>query len=147
MVYTTFLKSEGLIHKSEFDEWDTLESGIEIEVILEDLEDANGIVKLSKRKADRIRNWEKVLDTYAEGDIVEGTITKVDDKFCYLDLNLKSEAMLSREEFTLTKELHLMNLEFRTEGAEVHEVGKQEKKTSRLVVCSSLMFHWKLVFF
>ena len=66
------LKSEGLIHKSEFDDWDTLESGVEIEVILEDLEDENGIVKLSKRKADRIRNWEKVLDTFAEGDIVEG---------------------------------------------------------------------------
>jgi small subunit ribosomal protein S1 len=66
------LKSEGLIHKSEFDEWDTLEYGTEIEVILEDLEDENGIVKLSKRKADRIRNWERVLETYKEGDIVEG---------------------------------------------------------------------------
>jgi small subunit ribosomal protein S1 len=66
------LKSEGLIHKSEFDDWDTLETGTEIEVILEDLEDENGIVKLSKRKADRIRNWEKVLETYKEGDIVEG---------------------------------------------------------------------------
>ncbi|HIA71659.1 MAG TPA: 30S ribosomal protein S1 [Phycisphaerales bacterium] len=66
------LKSEGLIHKSEFDDWDTLESGVEIEVILEDLEDENGIIKLSKRKADRIRNWEKVLETYNEGDIVEG---------------------------------------------------------------------------
>jgi small subunit ribosomal protein S1 len=66
------LKSEGLIHKSEFDDWDTLEAGIEIEVILEDLEDENGIIKLSKRKADRIRNWEKVLETFSEGDIVEG---------------------------------------------------------------------------
>ena len=66
------LKSEGLIHKSEFDDWDTLETGAELEVILEDLEDENGIVKLSKRKADRIRNWEKVLETYKEGDIVEG---------------------------------------------------------------------------
>ncbi len=66
------LKSEGLIHKSEFDDWDTLESGIVIEVILEDLEDENGIIKLSKRKADRIRNWEKVLETHNEGDIVEG---------------------------------------------------------------------------
>jgi len=66
------LKSEGLVHKSEFDNWDTLESGTEIEVILEDLEDENGIVKLSKRKADRIRNWKKVLETYNEGDIIEG---------------------------------------------------------------------------
>ncbi|MBT4524428.1 MAG: S1 RNA-binding domain-containing protein, partial [Phycisphaerae bacterium] len=62
------LKSEGLIHKSEFDDWDTLESGVDIEVILEDLEDENGIIKLSKRKADRIRIWEKVLETYSEGD-------------------------------------------------------------------------------
>ena len=66
------LKSEGLIHKSEFDDWDSLETGVVIEVILEDLEDENGIIKLSKRKADRIRNWEKVLETYHEGDIVEG---------------------------------------------------------------------------
>jgi len=70
------LKSEGLIHKSEFDEWDTLESGTEIEVILEDLEDENGIVKLSKRKADRIRNWERVLETHKEGDIVEGKVIR-----------------------------------------------------------------------
>ena len=66
------LKSEGLVHKSEFDDWDTIESGAELEVILEDLEDENGIVKLSKRKADRIRNWQKVLETYNEGDIIEG---------------------------------------------------------------------------
>jgi small subunit ribosomal protein S1 len=70
------LKSEGLIHKSEFDDWDTLESGTEIEVILEDLEDENGIVKLSKRKADRIRNWERVLETHKEGDIVEGKVIR-----------------------------------------------------------------------
>ena len=66
------LKSEGLVHKSEFDDWDTLESGTEVEVVLEEIEDENGIVKLSKRKADRIRGWEKVLKTHKEGDIVEG---------------------------------------------------------------------------
>ena len=42
------LKSEGLVHKSEFDDWDTLESGTEVEVVLEEIEDENGIVKLSK---------------------------------------------------------------------------------------------------
>lgn len=66
------LKSEGLVHKSEFDDWDTLDSGSEVEVVLEEIEDENGIVKLSKRKADRIRGWEKVLETHKEGDIVEG---------------------------------------------------------------------------
>ena len=70
------------------------------------------IIKLSEEKSNK--DFEMLLNedlknrSFREGDIAEGTITKVDDKFCYLDLNLKSEAMLSREEFTLTKELHLM---------------------------------------
>lgn len=66
------LKSEGLIHKGEFPDFDSLEPGFEIEVVLEDLENEQGIVKLSKRKADRIRNWEKILETSNEGDIIEG---------------------------------------------------------------------------
>ena len=46
------LKSEGLVNKSEFDNWDELGAGDEIEVLLEDLDDGTGILKLSKRKAD-----------------------------------------------------------------------------------------------
>ena len=66
------LKSEGLIHKGEFEDFDALKHGDKVEVLLEDLDDGNGVIKLSKRKADRIRGWERVLETKAEGDIVEG---------------------------------------------------------------------------
>lgn len=66
------LKSEGLIHKSEFDDYDDIEKGDIIEVLLEELEDESGAIKLSKRKADRIRGWERVLETKKEGDVVEG---------------------------------------------------------------------------
>ena len=66
------LKSEGLVNKNEFDNWDTLTAGDDVEVLLEDLEDASGIIKLSKRKADRIRGWERILETKSEGDIIEG---------------------------------------------------------------------------
>ena len=62
------LKSEGLVHKGEFDNFDALKHGDEIEVLLEDLDDGSGVIKLSKRKADRIRGWERVLETKAEGD-------------------------------------------------------------------------------
>ena len=55
------LKSEGLVNKNEFDDWDTLKAGDTVEVLLEDLEDSSGIIKLSKRKADRIRGWERIL--------------------------------------------------------------------------------------
>ncbi|MCH8823602.1 MAG: 30S ribosomal protein S1 [Planctomycetes bacterium] len=66
------LKSEGLVNKNEFENYDELQIGDIIEVFLEDLEDDTGIIRLSKRKADRIRGWEKILETNAEGDIVEG---------------------------------------------------------------------------
>ncbi|MCH2135089.1 MAG: 30S ribosomal protein S1 [Phycisphaerales bacterium] len=66
------LKSEGLVNKGEFDDWDALASGDEVEVLLEDLDDGTGVLKLSKRKADRIRGWERILETCAEGEIIEG---------------------------------------------------------------------------
>ena len=66
------LKSEGLINKGEFDNYDGLAIGDEVEVYLEELEDDTGAVRLSKRKADRIRGWEKILETKKEDDIVEG---------------------------------------------------------------------------
>ncbi len=66
------LKSEGLVNKSEFDNYNELQAGDIIEVLLEDLEDSTGTVQLSKRKADRIRGWQEILKTHAEGDEVEG---------------------------------------------------------------------------
>ena len=66
------LKSEGLVNKAEFDNWDTLAAGDEVEVLLEDLDDGTGVLKLSKRKADRIRGWERILETCAEGEVIEG---------------------------------------------------------------------------
>ena len=66
------LKSEGLINKSEFDKYNELEVGDTVEVYLEELEDDTGAVRLSKRKADRIRGWEKILETKKEDDVVEG---------------------------------------------------------------------------
>ena len=66
------LKSEGLVNKSEFENFDQLEIGDEVEVLLEQVENEAGIVKVSKRKADRIRGWEQILRTKAENDIIEG---------------------------------------------------------------------------
>ena len=66
------LKSEGLVNKGEFENYDALEIGDTIEVLLEELEDETGAVRLSKRKADRIRGWEKIIETKKEDDIVEG---------------------------------------------------------------------------
>lgn len=69
-------KSEGVIPSDEFDNISRLKVGDEIEVLLETVEDDSGLIKLSKRKADRIRGWEKVITRYKEGDVVTGTVTR-----------------------------------------------------------------------
>jgi len=65
-------KSEGVVPIMEFGDSDTLQVGDQLEVLLETIEDESGLMILSKRKADRIRGWEKVIGTYKEGDTVTG---------------------------------------------------------------------------
>jgi len=70
------LKSEGLVAKSEFAEDATLRVGDTVKVLLESIEGDDGLIKLSKRKADRILAWERILETTKVGDIVEGPVTR-----------------------------------------------------------------------
>ncbi|MCI0498960.1 MAG: 30S ribosomal protein S1 [Planctomycetales bacterium] len=69
------LKSEGMVEASEFDDPSEIVSGKEIEVLLEEMDAESGIL-LSKRKADRIRGWERVIASNAEGDVVKGMVTR-----------------------------------------------------------------------
>ena len=67
-------KSEGVIYLDEFGERaHQVKRGDKVEVLLEAVEDDAGMVVLSKRKADRIRGWERVISNNQEGDIVRGT--------------------------------------------------------------------------
>ncbi len=66
------LKSEGLIPKEEFDDSASLKMGQEVQVLLESIEGESGLVQISKRKADRIINWKKIVETTREGDVVQG---------------------------------------------------------------------------
>jgi len=70
------LKSEGILDKSEFDEPESIQLGHEVQVLLEDTEMDSGLVKISKRKADRIINWDNIMNTKKEGDAVFGKVTK-----------------------------------------------------------------------
>ncbi len=69
-------KSEGLIPLEEFRDVDSLQAGDEVDVLLESLEDNEGMVRISKEKADKLRNWENIVSNYQEGDMIEGTITR-----------------------------------------------------------------------
>ncbi|NBB94475.1 MAG: 30S ribosomal protein S1 [Planctomycetes bacterium] len=70
------LKSEGTIELSEFPNPDDVKPGQEVEVLLEDVESDSGLVELSKRKADRIRGWERIIDNNEEGDTISGTVSR-----------------------------------------------------------------------
>ena len=70
------LKSEGILERGDFDEPENVKIGDEVRVLLEDVEGDTGLVKISKRKADRIINWESIMKTKKEGDFVVGKVTK-----------------------------------------------------------------------
>lgn len=70
------LKSEGILDKTEFDEPENVEIGDTVEVLLEEVEGETGNVVISKRKADRIRGWENIVNTKQEGDDVEGRVMR-----------------------------------------------------------------------
>ncbi|KPJ66945.1 MAG: 30S ribosomal protein S1 [Coxiella sp. DG_40] len=70
------LKSEGIVDASEFDSPDEISPGEKIDVLLEDTDSESGLILLSKRKADRIRGWENIINTKTEGDDVTGKVIR-----------------------------------------------------------------------
>jgi len=70
------LKSEGILDKTEFDAPADVEIGDTVEVLLEDVEGEGGLVQISKRKADRIRGWEKIISEKSEGDSIDGKVMR-----------------------------------------------------------------------
>jgi small subunit ribosomal protein S1 len=69
-------KSEGTIPLEEFKDMPELKAGDEVEVLLEHLEDQEGSVVLSKKKADFMRVWERIRVAYESDMPVEGTLVK-----------------------------------------------------------------------
>ncbi len=70
------LKSEGTVHKSEWDDIDSVDTGDEVDVWLDSIESDTGQIVLSKRKADRALNWKRIVETNNEGDVVSGRVMR-----------------------------------------------------------------------
>ena len=69
-------KSEGAIPSNEFED-EEIEIGDEIEVLLERLENDEGMVVLSKEKAAHKQNWEKIVKVFQDGGLVRGKVKSV----------------------------------------------------------------------
>ncbi len=77
-------KSEGQIARNEWDEGEPPpEPGQTIRVLIEDVEDimgqseeSRGMIVLSKRKARKIEDWNEVMRSVHENDVVTGNVTR-----------------------------------------------------------------------
>ena len=69
-------KSEGLIPKEEFIDLENIKIGDQVEVFLENPEDIEGQVLLSRRKVYFIRTWEDLVIKHEKDELVKGSITR-----------------------------------------------------------------------
>jgi small subunit ribosomal protein S1 len=70
-------KSEGIIPTTEFgSSLERFKIGDDIEVFLDNIEDKEGQIILSHKKADFMRVWERITKMHETGEVVSGTITK-----------------------------------------------------------------------
>jgi small subunit ribosomal protein S1 len=67
-------KSEGVISGAEFEDIKAVKVGDQIDVLIEKLEDKEGMVVLSKEKAEFKQNWERILTICNEGGTIAGKV-------------------------------------------------------------------------
>jgi len=84
-------KSEGAIPIEEFHRHGGLPKvGDEIEVYLEAKEDSEGLIVLSKDKADKIKVWDAITQAYEKGSPVEGRVVEVVKGGLSVDVGVKA---------------------------------------------------------
>ncbi len=67
-------KSEGVVPGAEFDDVKAVKIGDEVDVLIEKLEDKEGMVILSKEKAEFKKNWDNILTICNEGGTINGKV-------------------------------------------------------------------------
>ena len=70
-------KSEGVVSGGEFDDIKAVNVGDQVDVLIEKLEDRDGMVVLSKEKAEFRKNWDKILSICNEGGTISGRVKAV----------------------------------------------------------------------
>lgn len=69
-------KSDGRVLIDEFPDSENIKIGDEVEVYVEKIEDKEGQLVLSRKRADIIRNWEKITEAKEKDSIIKGKITR-----------------------------------------------------------------------
>ena len=70
-------KSEGVISGGEFEDIKVVKVGDQVDVLIERLEDKDGMVILSKEKAEFKQNWDNILTICNEGGTIKGKVKAI----------------------------------------------------------------------
>jgi len=80
-------KSEGTIPIEEFTDLSEIKVGDNLQVFIDDIEDMDGMLVLSKKKADFMRIWDLVNQSYDKGEIIKGKCVRRIKGGIVVDLN------------------------------------------------------------
>ena len=69
-------KSDGLVSATEFRDFPDLKIGDEVQVFIEEQENANGQLVLSRRKAKIVKAWENITKALEEDLVIEGVVKR-----------------------------------------------------------------------
>ena len=119
-------KSEGTVALEEFDNRASLKVGDEVEVLLDAVENDDGMVVLSKRKAERAKGWERLISVAKEGDLVQGRVGRKVKGGLMVDVD-GVEAFLPASQVFLRGFGNLDSLVGQTLGVIIIKVHKQRK--------------------
>jgi small subunit ribosomal protein S1 len=99
-------KSEGAVSLSEFPDKGAIKIGDKVQVLVESKEDQDGVVVLSKIKADKMSHWEETVNLCKEGKVVTGKVLRKVKGGLMVDIGL--EAFLPASHVGLR---HIKNLD------------------------------------
>lgn len=69
-------KSEGIIPLSEFNDSGGVKLGEEFDVLVESKENEDGLIIVSKNRAEKTQGWNMISNKYHEGDFIEGKVVR-----------------------------------------------------------------------
>src|SRR5271167_4284407 len=98
-------KSEGVISGSEFEDIKAVKVGDQIDVLIEKLEDKDGMVILSKEKAEFKQNWDKILTICNEGGTITGKVKAIVKGGLLVNIGVEAFLPASQIDVTTIKNL------------------------------------------
>jgi small subunit ribosomal protein S1 len=101
-------KSEGVISLNQFEEPAAAKVGDEIDVLIEKLEDKEGMVVLSKEKAEFKKNWDRIQAICAEGGKVLGKVKEVVKGGLIVNIGVEAFLPASQVDIIPPRNLHIL---------------------------------------